>query len=631
MSATWPQEPAGSSVLLDHNFSTALGSGMTDYYNSRSRPGALQADATAPVSASGCFVSYITAGSNTGGTELGWTSGGTVYDDMFVGMSWRTNAQFEGRPQGNKTFFMRGPGGDGLSNRTNGVFLFNNASLNNGSGVLIFAPNTGNLSNQQITGSTDPGVPIFPNVGNGTVTRGVWYKIQAYMKKSTNATSQDGILRWWINGVLVGNYTNVNYPGGFNEWLWSETWDGTPNFTVNVQWEHWLDHLYISTGGTVTPSPSAPTISSFTPTSGPVGTPITIVGANFDPSPAGNAITLNGTSCTTLGAQPTQLNTAVPNNGTTGQIRVTTSAGQALSSTNFTVTTPTPGGGGGGGTGGGAGATTSTFTTDFSGTQGPIWYYLNDDGSQMTYSNGLWSGNQLYKGIWSGGFHPGGTTGAALKYLAPGTGSVHITGTFADLDIGGGNGVTCTIKKNGSTATGGGPFSIANGNTTGSAYDISESVTEGDYFTFEVTSSGENSYDSTNLDPVVVYTPQSQTNETITLTLTNLTIQEFEIGVITLTIAPTRATESIITLSSSGAAAVVPVSISLAANAGSVNIPISAGPAGSAIVTATLGSSTTTSNITSTPTPPTPDPEDPAPASPTLSAYTDFLLAYRWF
>lgn len=627
MSTDFPQEPAGSSTLLNHNFTAALGSGMSDYYNSRNRPGALQADGTAPVSPTGCFVSYITAGSNTGGTELVWSNGST-YDDMFVGMSWRTNAQFEGRPQGNKTFFMRGPGGDGLPNRTNGVFLFNNASLNNGSGVMIFAPNTGNLSNQHITGSSDPGVPIFPNVGNGTLTRGVWYKLQAYMKKSTNATSQDGILRWWINGVLVGNYTNVNYPGGFNEWLWSETWDGTPNFTVNVQWEHWLDHVYISTGGTVTPSPSVPTISSFTPTSGPVGTPITIVGTNFDPSPAGNAITLNGIACTTLGAQPTQLNTAVPNTGTTGQIRVTTSAGTALSSTNFTVTTPDPGGGSGGGTGGGAGATTSTFTTDFSGTQGPRWYYLNEDASQMTYSNGLWSGNQLYKGIWNGGFHPGGTTGAVLKYVVPGTGSVRITGTFADADTGGGNGVSCVIKKNGSTATGGGPFSIANGNTSGAAYDISESVTDGDSFTFEVTSNGENSYDSTTLAPVIVYTPQSQNEETITLTLTSLTIQEFYIGVITLSMTPTRATESVITLSSSGAAAVVPVSVVLAANTSTVDIPVSAGPAGTATITATLGTSTSSSTVISTA---TPDPEDPVPVSPTLSAYTDFLLAYRWF
>jgi len=323
----------------------------------------------------------------------------------------------------------------------------------------------------------------------------------------------------------------------------------------------------------------------------------------------------------------------VPNNGTTGQIRVTTSAGTTLSSTNFTVTTPTPGGGDGGGTGGGAGTTTGTFTTDFSGTQGPRWYYLNQDGSQMTYSSGsaLWQGAQLYQGIWNGGFHPGSSSAAVLKYVVPGTGSVRITGTFADADTGGGNGVVCTIKKNGNTVTGGGPFTITNGNTIGSAYDISDSVTDGDYFTFEVASSGDNSFDSTTLNPAVVYTPQSQTEETITLTLTSLSITQDTTGVITLTISPTRATESIVTLTSSNASAIVPETVTIAANTSSTTVQVLAGTPGTATVTATLGNSTTSSTVTSVEAPPEPDPDDPIPASPTLSAYTDFLIAYRWF
>ena len=627
MSSIFTNEPAGSSFLLDHNFNAILGSGMSNPYNA----GAIMSDATAPVTPSQCHVSWINGGDSTGGTELHWNSG-TAWSDMFVGLAWRTNAQFEGRNGGsNKMFFMRGPGGSGLANGTNACFIFNNSTLVNGSGTMILGPNTGGLSNQAITGSTDPGALIWPNVGDGTLTRGVWYKLEAYIKKSTTVNSQDGILRWWINGRLVGNYTNFNYPGGMNEWVWSEAWDGTWNISrPTVRWEHWLDHLYISTGGTVTPSPSVPTISSFTPTSGPVGTPITIVGTNFDPSPAGNAITLNGTSCATLGAVPTQLNTAVPNNGTSGQIRVTTSAGTALSGTNFTVTTPDPGGGTGGGTGGGAGTTTGVFETDFSGTQGPRWYYLNEDGSQMTYSSGsqLWNGNQLYKGIWSGGFHPGTSTAAVLKYVVPGTGSVRITGDAQDLDTGGGDGVTFTIKKNGSTTK----FTrtIANGDTSGGAYDVNESVTDGDYYTFEVTPGANNVYDSTRLNPTVVYTPQSQTTETITLALSSFSLTEGTVGAITLTITPTRATESVVTLSSNSASVSITGTTIIPANTGSVAVQVLAGTPGTATITATLGTSTTTSTVTSTAEVVTP-PGDPVPASPTLSAYTDFLVTYRWF
>ena len=560
---------------------------------------------------------------------MNWlTPGGTIYRDMFCGMMWRTNPDFQGRGGGNKTFFMRGP--DSL-----GVFVIQ-GGLSSGSGPFVWSHNSGSTDNSHAC-SADLGLLCYPNASIGHVQRGVWTKIEAYIKASTTNTSRDGIVRWWINGVLAGNYTNINYAGaGLNEWIWTETWDGcggNPECDLGrvntVDWSHYLDHLYISTGGTVTPSPSVPTISSFTPTSGPVGTPITIVGNNFDPSPAGNAITLNGTTCVTLGAVPTQLNTAVPNNGTSGQIRVTTSAGQALSGTNFTVTVPDPGGGTGGGTGGGAGTTTGVFTTDFNGTQGPRWYYLNGDGTQMTYSAGslLWNGAQLYQGIWNGGFHPGSTSAGVLKYVVPGTGSVRITGQAQDLDSGGGNGVIFTLKKNGSTTL----FTrtITNGLTTGGDYDVTNSVVDGDYFTFEVESVGaNNSNDSTKLNPTIVYTPQSQPEETITLTLTSLSLQEGDVGAITLTITPTRSTESVITLASNSASAVIAGTVTIPANTGSTAVQVLAGTPGSATITATLGASSSTSTVISTA---APDPEDPIPVSPTLSAYTDFLLTYRWF
>lgn len=624
MSSAFPNEPSGSSQILNWPFNSVTTSGgydrMWDIYGSVN----IMPDGSAPLSPANCMRSRMEAGNTYGGSQVEYDMS-TIYNDLFVGLWWRTNSQFFGRTTANKMFFVRGPA-------VNGFFGIGGSQA--GPYYLYFGHNTASLDNSH-TMAGDLGLIGYPNVNTVLVERGTWAKIEVYIKKSTTSTSRDGIVRWWVNGILTGNYTNVNYaPNGLNAWVWSETWDGTVTNPIpsNPQ-EHWIDHLYISTGGVVTPSPSAPVIYSFTPTSGPTGTPITIAGANFDPNPAGNAITLNGIACATLGAQPTQLNTAVPNNGTTGQIRVTTSAGTTLSSTNFTVTTPTPGGGDGGGTGGGAGTTTGTFTTDFSGTQGPRWYYLNQDGSQMTYSSGsaLWQGAQLYQGIWNGGFHPGSSSAAVLKYVVPGTGSVRITGTFADADTGGGNGVVCTIKKNGNTVTGGGPFTITNGNTIGSAYDISDSVTDGDYFTFEVASSGDNSFDSTTLNPAVVYTPQSQTEETITLTLTSLSITQDTTGVITLTISPTRATESIVTLTSSNASAIVPETVTIAANTSSTTVQVLAGTPGTATVTATLGNSTTSSTVTSVEAPPEPDPDDPIPASPTLSAYTDFLIAYRWF
>jgi len=607
-------EPSNSTQLLSHPFNNMSG------FSGLIQSATIMTDSTAPFSPSNCVRSRIEAFAGQGGMQADWYTPGSVqYRDMYCRFWWRTNPQFQGRIVANKMFFIRGPG-------TNGYFgMFGGPNAGGGGFYIAMGINTSGLLDAN----------LYPNVGNASVTPGVWHMIEAYIKCSTTRSSNDGIIRWWVNGTLAGNYTSMNYCGPSNEglynWTWTETWDGHQDMgrSNTVAWEHWIDHLYISTGGTVTPSPSVPTISSFTPTSGPVGTPLTIVGTNFDPSPAGNAVTVNNVSCTVLAVVPTQINTAIPNTATTGQVKVVTSAGTALSGTNFTVTAPDPGGGSGGGTGGGAGATTYTFTSDFSGTQGPRWYYLNENGTQMTYNTGsqLWQGAQLYQGVWNGGFHPGNSSEAVVKFVVPGTGSVRITGTYADLDVGGGNGVVCRIRKNGSTVVAG-PYTIANGDTAGVAYDITESVVDDDYFTFEVGSVVENSYDSTRLNPVIVYTPQSQQEETITLTLTSLTVTESTTGLITLTISPTRSTDSVIALSSSSASAVVPATTTIPANQSSVGVNVVGGTPGTATITATLGTSTTTSTVTSVA---APDPEDPVPVSPTLSAYTDFLVTYRWF
>lgn len=269
---SWPNEPAGGTVVLDHPFSSILGPGMTNPYSA----GSLATDSSAPYSPVNVYRSSISPGSNSGGSELHWYAT-SPQKEMCVGTWWKTNPEFEGRPQGNKTFFMRGPG-TGSVGTYNGVFLFNNQSLSNGTGRMIWSFNTGNLDNSHITGSTDPGVVLQPNVGDPTLRVGVWTKLYACIRGSTSNTSRDGTIKWWINDLLVGSYSNINYaPAGLNEWVWSETWDGTPNFTVSVLWSHFLDHLRIwmgssgitSGGSTSPPSPTPPSPTPPPPTGNP--------------------------------------------------------------------------------------------------------------------------------------------------------------------------------------------------------------------------------------------------------------------------------------------------------------------------------------------------------------------------
>ncbi len=79
-----------------------------------------------------------------------------------------------------------------------------------------------------------------------------------------------------------------------------------------------------------------PVIQSVTPTSGPVGTPVTITGLNFDPTASNNNLSFNGTSAIITSATTTEIKTTVPLGASTGPISLTTPTGTASGGT-FTV------------------------------------------------------------------------------------------------------------------------------------------------------------------------------------------------------------------------------------------------------------------------------------------------------
>lgn len=90
-----------------------------------------------------------------------------------------------------------------------------------------------------------------------TFAVGQWVKVEAYLKFSTTNASQDGIVRWWVNGTQIGNYTTVNFPGSFFTHVEiTPTWDGgTPN--ANTFWERY-DHVRVSLPNGGEPQPTPP-------------------------------------------------------------------------------------------------------------------------------------------------------------------------------------------------------------------------------------------------------------------------------------------------------------------------------------------------------------------------------------
>jgi len=134
----------------------------------------------------------------------------------------------------------------------------------------------------------------------------------------------------WVSIGLAGYTTNnLLYAGGH---LFASV--------VNTQGAVKL--LYtsdVATSATLAPPPSAPVITTFSPTSGKVGTTIVITGNNFGNVRGSSSVRFIGATATRYTTWTnTKIRVVVPKNAVTGKLRVSTVAGwSACSSTKFTV------------------------------------------------------------------------------------------------------------------------------------------------------------------------------------------------------------------------------------------------------------------------------------------------------
>src|SRR5206468_38263 len=85
--------------------------------------------------------------------------------------------------------------------------------------------------------------------------------------------------------------------------------------------------------------PAAPTITSLSPTTGPVATAVTIAGTNFGATKGTSTVTFSGTAATPTTWSATSIVVPVPASATTGAVVVTV-GGLASNGVSFTVTVP---------------------------------------------------------------------------------------------------------------------------------------------------------------------------------------------------------------------------------------------------------------------------------------------------
>lgn len=233
----WPDAPgAPYAVFRDEPFDSIPATGWTDDHPSTGLMTIAQ-DATAPLSPPNVLQFSYPVG------FVGSQAPDTYVTDwalprptrVFAGFWWKCNANWQDNSSNvNKIAFFQ------LDNSSGGVILTSYGVYPSGPYYLRFAaemasePRSGSYAN------------FANNMSTGQMTLGQWHRIEWQLEYGTPGTPT-GIVRWWLDGVLVGEYLDVTFPttGNIEEFQLSPTWGGAPD-TKTQQDYFWFDHVFLS-------------------------------------------------------------------------------------------------------------------------------------------------------------------------------------------------------------------------------------------------------------------------------------------------------------------------------------------------------------------------------------------------
>lgn len=241
ISGAWPNEPAGLTVRNDYGWSdnpNVNGPIGTSGWASTGGDASRVDDLTAPLSPPSVLqIRYpVGFGGGNGPINCWFDIPGPNVRELFIGFWVKVSNPWQGHPSGvNKLGFVT----------SGGTQHYALMPVMKGSGAIY-------TLQQQIAETTVPENPAYggwltQNVATPPFTLGVWHRVEMYLKYGTSPTSYNGIMQQWLDGVLVMNYSDINYADdGVDGWKINPTWGGVGSAKSETDYM-WFDHVHTST------------------------------------------------------------------------------------------------------------------------------------------------------------------------------------------------------------------------------------------------------------------------------------------------------------------------------------------------------------------------------------------------
>jgi hypothetical protein len=203
----WPDEPSGLVTLTDRAWNELVGNGWNRRESADDR---IVPDPTAPVSPATALEYVFPVGFDGGRAPATHYYSLGDRKELFVGLEWKVSTPWQGHASAVNKIQFAYTGSSDVA-------------------MVMYGQNGGPYELRVMPQWPEHGSAwLTPNVNNTPLSLGQWHRLEWYLRYESSYGAADGVVRWWLDGSLGADYTNVRYPrdDGFTEYQISPTWGG---------------------------------------------------------------------------------------------------------------------------------------------------------------------------------------------------------------------------------------------------------------------------------------------------------------------------------------------------------------------------------------------------------------------